>query len=87
MEILIRNIRIRQYKSRISQWKLDKNIKHKEMECIVRKRQRRKLLEPSRPELVFHVRNIEVGPTKIDRWMSRHNMKETTMVASPTACK
>ncbi|KAJ4341733.1 hypothetical protein N0V95_007125 [Ascochyta clinopodiicola] len=45
--------RLRQYRTRISQWKQDKNVKPQEMQAIVRKRQRRKLLEPNKRELVF----------------------------------
>jgi hypothetical protein len=72
----------RQYKSRIGKWGLDKNIKPKEMMHIVRKRQRRKLIEKDKPEYRFRVNNIEVSPAKISRWMQDHDVPEDAMYAS-----
>jgi hypothetical protein len=88
--MLLANLRtrIRQYKSRISKWNLDKNIKPKEMKAIVRKRLERKLLEPNRPEFSFRVRNVEVEAAKIDRWMHSYAVPESTLYApSSAACK
>jgi len=80
--------RIRQYKSRIKQWKLDKNIKPDEMKCIVRKRQKRKLLDGDKPELVFQVRGNQVDEAKIDRWMNKHEIPNSMLyAASPAACE
>jgi hypothetical protein len=59
----------RQYKLRIRKWGLDKNIKSKEMMHIVRKRQRRKLIEKDKPGYRYRVNNIEVPPAEISRWM------------------
>jgi hypothetical protein len=71
----------RQYKLRIRKWSLDKNIKPKEMMHIVRKRQRRKLLEKDKPEYRYRVNNIEVPPAKISRWMQNHDVPEDEMYA------
>ena len=80
--------RLRQYRTRISQWKKDKNIKPREMKAIVRKRQHRRLVEGRKAELVFRVRGKEVDAQKIDRWMKRHGISENQLdVPSPTACK
>lgn len=72
----------------MSQWGLDKNVKAKEMEAIVRKRQRRKLDEKDKRELVFKVRGNTVEPEKIDRWMKRNEIPESLPYApSPAAGK
>ncbi|KAF2829125.1 hypothetical protein CC86DRAFT_368201 [Ophiobolus disseminans] len=77
---------IRQYRLRLSQWKLDKNIKPEEMRCIVKKRQKRRLLEVDKPGLVFQVRGNEVDQTKIDRWMNSHDIPDSMLYApSPAA--
>jgi hypothetical protein len=58
------------------------------MKAIVRKRQRRKLVEDDKGELVFMVRDSKVEPQKIDRWMKRNDVPETFLYApSPAACK
>ncbi|KAH7088838.1 hypothetical protein FB567DRAFT_319314 [Paraphoma chrysanthemicola] len=78
--------RIRQYRSRITKWKLDKNIKPAEMKCIVKKRQQRKLLEPNKPDLMFRVRGNPVEPAKVQRWMNRHDVPDSMLyAASPVA--
>ncbi|KAH6882639.1 Clr5 domain-containing protein [Alternaria rosae] len=74
---------IRQYRSRLSQWKLDKNIKPEEMKAIIRHRQRRGLVETDKPDLKFRVRGQEVEPQKIERWMKRHDISEN-MVYAPS---
>ncbi|KAH8732423.1 hypothetical protein GQ44DRAFT_766561 [Phaeosphaeriaceae sp. PMI808] len=77
---------IRQYRLRISQWGLDKNVKTREMKAIVRKRQQRKLVDVTKGELVFNIRGNEVGPQKIDRFMKRNNIPESQLfMASPGA--
>ncbi|KAF2248169.1 hypothetical protein BU26DRAFT_519899 [Trematosphaeria pertusa] len=76
----------RQYRTRISQWRKDKNVKPQEMKAIVRKRQQRKLVEVDKRGLVFEVRDNEVEPRKIDRWMKRHGIPESLPYApSPAA--
>ena len=80
--------RLRQYRTRISQWGLDKKVKPKEMEAIVRKRQRRKLVEIEKGELGFRVRGNTVQAEKIDRWMKRNGIAEDDLYApSPAAGK
>ncbi|KAI8718480.1 Clr5 domain-containing protein [Fusarium sp. LHS14.1] len=77
---------IRQYRTRISQWGKDKNIKRVEMAAIVRKRQQRKLAESDKRELVFTVRDSTVEPHKIDRWMNSHKVPQDLLYApSPAA--
>jgi hypothetical protein len=67
---------------------LDKNVKPNEMKSIVRKRQRRKLVDSDKGELVFAVRENIVEPEKVDRWMKRNGIGESTLYApSPAACK
>ncbi|KAH7134952.1 hypothetical protein B0J11DRAFT_148585 [Dendryphion nanum] len=65
---------LRQYRTRITQWGKDKNIKNTEMKAIVRKNQERKLLHPQKGPLAFEVRDIEVETEKIERWMKRNNI-------------
>ncbi|KAI4672456.1 uncharacterized protein J4E78_000957 [Alternaria triticimaculans] len=77
---------IRQYRSRLTQWKLDKNIKPDEMKAIVRRRQQRSLVETDKNDLKFRVRGQEVEPHKIERWMKRHDVVDSTLYApSPDA--
>ncbi|KAH3966044.1 hypothetical protein HBI56_063740 [Parastagonospora nodorum] len=82
---------LRQYKSRISKWNLDKNTKTKEMKSIVKKRQMRKIIEDDKAELMFSVRGNEVDSTKIDRWMREHNVDEdelyspSSLASTPSA--
>lgn len=76
----------RQYKSRFDKWGCNKNIKSDEMSAIVRKRQKRKIDEPQKPELVFSVRGSEVKKHKIDRWMKDCAISQNTVFApSPAA--
>ncbi|KAL2687644.1 hypothetical protein Neosp_005206 [[Neocosmospora] mangrovei] len=76
----------RQYRTRISQWGKDKNIKRVEMEAIVRKQQQRKLAESDKRELVFTVRDSTVEQHKIDRWMKSHKVPQDVLYApSPVA--
>ena len=77
--------RLRQYRSRISQWGQDKNVKPQEMQAIVRKYQKRKLIEPHKRRLVFEVRGTEVDRQKIERWMKRHGALENLLYASSSA--
>lgn len=79
-------LRTRQYRRRITEWKLDKNVKTKEMESIVAKRQRRRLVEVEKRDLRFKVRGKEVPSPKIDGWMKRHDVPESALYAqSPPA--
>jgi hypothetical protein len=72
----------------LTQWGLDKNVKPNEMNAIVRKRQRRRLIETDKGELVFKVRGSVVESEKIDRWMKRNRVSESVpYAASPAACR
>ena len=80
--------RLRQYRTRITQWGKDKNIKPAEMTAIVRKRQKRKLVEVDKGEQVFSVRGRNVETHKIDRWMARNEVSKTSLYSpSSAACK
>jgi len=80
--------RLRQYKSRISQWNHRKNIKSAEMKWIVGKRQKRRLVDTARSDLVFHVRGVKVSEAKINRWMNTHGVTESMMYAPASdACQ
>lgn len=58
------------------------------MSAIVRKRQKRKLIQVSKGELKFEVRGVPVEPQKIDRWMKRHAVPDSHLYApSPVACR
>lgn len=70
---------LRQYRTRITQWGQDKNIKKAEMKAIVRKNQERKLLHPQKGLLAFEVRDIVVETEKIERWMKRNNIIESSL--------
>ena len=74
--------RIRQYRTRLNRWGLDKKVKTHEMKAIVRKRQRRKLVETHKGDLNFILRGTVVNPRKIDRWMARNDIAED-VVYSP----
>ncbi|WXC58018.1 hypothetical protein SNK03_003916 [Fusarium graminearum] len=77
---------LRQYRTRITQWGKDKNVKSQEMSAIVRKRQQRRLVEVDKREQTFTVRGRDVEPHKIDRWMTRNNVPQTSLYApSPAA--
>ncbi|UZP36506.1 hypothetical protein NXS19_004322 [Fusarium pseudograminearum] len=77
---------LRQYRTRISQWGKDKNVKPQEMSAIIRKRQQRKLVEVDKREQTFTVRGRDVEPHKIDRWMARNDIAQTSLYApSPAA--
>lgn len=58
----------RQYKRRISQWRLDKNIKDDEMRAIVSEQASR--LRQGKAS-VFYVRDRRVDPQKIKRFVRR----------------
>ncbi|KAJ4990521.1 hypothetical protein SVAN01_03968 [Stagonosporopsis vannaccii] len=82
------NAEIRQYRTRISKWKLDKNVKTREMKAIVRKSQHRDLVETDRPSLRFKVRDYEVERDKVVRWMRAHNVgKKEQYAPSSVACE
>ncbi|KAL1592977.1 hypothetical protein SLS59_009447 [Nothophoma quercina] len=64
----------------------DKNVKPHEMQAIVRKRLKRKLVETKKGPLAFEVRGSQVEQQKIERWMKRHKVVESALYApSPAA--
>ncbi|OCK86702.1 uncharacterized protein K441DRAFT_457281, partial [Cenococcum geophilum 1.58] len=73
------------YRICISQWDLDKNIKLEEMKAIVRKRQRRTLVEDDKRELVFIVRDSIVDPQKINQWIKRNDVPGSFLYAPSPA--
>jgi hypothetical protein len=58
------------------------------MKAIVRKRQRRRLVETDKANLAFTVRDsVVVESEKIVRWMKRNGVSEEALYApSPAAC-
>ncbi|EGX89621.1 C6 finger domain protein, putative [Cordyceps militaris CM01] len=69
---------LRQYRSRISHWGLDKNIKTKEMNFIARKYYQRREGSGSRSMYTFRVRGKIVPPAKIHRWAERSSTRPIT---------
>ncbi|KAJ3497742.1 hypothetical protein NLG97_g1666 [Lecanicillium saksenae] len=67
---------LRQYRSRISQWGLDKNVKSKEMDFIARKYHKRRKVTPFKSAYAFRVRGKPVPPAKIRRWIDRTNTQQ-----------
>ncbi|OCK86083.1 TPR-like protein [Lepidopterella palustris CBS 459.81] len=76
---------LRQYRTRISQWGLDKKVKTNEMEAIARKRQRRRLVETNKRELIFVVRENIVEDKKINRWMTKNGIDKSNLYAPSPA--
>lgn len=66
----------RQYKRRIEQWKLDKNIKESDMRIILRKDLKRKH-EGKKSE--FKISGRDVEPQKIERFAQRKKMTESIL--------
>ncbi|ETS84387.1 hypothetical protein PFICI_02412 [Pestalotiopsis fici W106-1] len=77
---------LRQYRSAVTSWGFDKNVKKNVMQAIVRKRQHRRLVEPGKKDLNFKVHNFTVNPGKVDTWMKRNNIPGDAIYApSPAA--
>lgn len=74
----------RQYRTRISQWGLDKNTKLREMKAIVRKQQYRTSVEHDKRPLNFEIRGKPVTNDQILRWTKRQRV---STIPSPAACK
>lgn len=66
--------RQKQYKTQIKNWRLEKNIKSKEMKAIIRIKRKRKEMQGK--ETDFTVRNRPVPPRKIMRYMGKTNTAE-----------
>ncbi|CAD6443809.1 9bfe5c77-07d6-4a65-91cb-700e6146b374 [Sclerotinia trifoliorum] len=67
----------RQYKRRIEQWKLDKNIKENDMRVILRKDLKRKR-EGKKSE--FKISGRDVEPQKIERFAQRNKTTEESIL-------
>ncbi|KAK1762466.1 hypothetical protein QBC33DRAFT_574211 [Phialemonium atrogriseum] len=70
---------VRQFKSQIRKWGLNKNVREPEMGFIVRKQQEREKgqsAELSQANLRFRVRGEAVPQAKIDRWKRSHNVAD-----------
>jgi hypothetical protein len=53
------------------------------MQCIIKKRQKRKLVEVDKPAQIYEVRGNRVEEAKIDRWMHTHDVPDS-MLYSPS---
>ncbi|KAH0562057.1 hypothetical protein GP486_003241 [Trichoglossum hirsutum] len=74
----------RQYKRRISQWHLDKNVKDNEMQFIIRKQKKRKVLEDK--DTAFRVRSRYVEPEKIDSSRQQEDVGRYVSVTTKSGC-
>jgi hypothetical protein len=62
-------------------------VRPNEMKAIVRKKQKRKLIEVDQRDLEFRVRGFEVPARKINRYMREKGIAESSLYPeSPTAC-
>ena len=73
--------RERQYKRKISSWRLDKNIKDHEMRAILAVRTSR---IAQGKKSIFYVRGRRVDPAKIDRFLKRKNYLELQLPGTYT---
>jgi hypothetical protein len=69
----------RQYKTRITKWKLEKNIKDVEMDAIAQKQIKRKSQEGK--ESAFRVRSRPVPQYKIRRYTKNKNVTESVFLS------
>jgi hypothetical protein len=76
----------KQFKSRITKWKLFKNLKGDEVVWIARKQLKRKIEENK--ETVFKMNERQVPPEKIDQKLKRMKVKKESFIpyGSPMAC-
>jgi hypothetical protein len=81
------NTRDKQLKTKVAQWRLEKNIKKHEMAAIVRKQQQRKATDNK--DSAFRVRGREVEASKINRFVRTQEIKGANIssIASPAACQ
>lgn len=71
---------LKQYKTKLKEWGLEKNIKDKDMRAIVRKDLKRKAENPSKPTK-FRLRKRPVPPEKIERYKKAHSNCNEIIVA------
>ena len=62
-------------------------MKTHEMQAIVRKRQKRMLVETGKGQLKFDVRGKPVERQKIERWMKRNSVVESALYAPIPAAR
>lgn len=72
--------RVKQYKSKLKEWVIEKNIKEKDMRAIVRKDLKRKAEDPSRAT-TFRLRKRQVPAEKIERYRRDHGSVEETLMS------
>ncbi len=60
--------------TKISEWRLDKNVKDSEMRAMIRKASKRKFREDK--DSLFRVRGREVEPEKIERFKKRKGLED-----------
>ena len=75
----------RQFKRRISQWGLDKNLKDSETRIMAQKQKQRQAFENK--DTIFRVRDCSVEPDKITRAMKRKKISDDELLAMPAARK
>ncbi|PMD37641.1 hypothetical protein L207DRAFT_432991 [Hyaloscypha variabilis F] len=75
---------LRQYKIKISEWHVGKNIKGDEYKFIAQTQAKRAQEEK---DTNFRVRGREVPPEKIARAVKRQKLSDQELVAMPSICK
>jgi hypothetical protein len=77
----------KQFKSRLTKWKLFKNLKGDEVVWMARKQLKRKIEENK--ETVFQINERQVPPEKIDQKLKRMKVKKESFIhyGSPMACE
>lgn len=73
-------IRVKQYKSKLKEWGVEKNINETDMRAIVRKDLKRKAEDPFRPT-VIRLRKRLVPKEKIERYRRDHDTVEETIMS------
>ncbi len=71
---------MKQYKSKLKEWRFEKNIKGNVMRAIVRKDRKRKAEDPLR-ETTFRLREQPVPTEKIERYRRDHGFTEDTIMS------
>ena len=72
--------RKKQYKTKLKEWGLEKNIKDKDMRAIVRKDLKRKA-DDSFKATIFRLRKRPVPPQRIERYKRRHAISDETTIS------
>ncbi len=72
--------RVKQYKNKLKEWGLEKNIKDNDMRAIVRKDLKRKAEDPFRAT-IFRLRKRLIPTEKIERYRREHGLVEGTIMS------